>query len=439
VLLFRVEGLTGAAKVNFGFRHRSSAPAQSEWHDPPAVAQKVILDSDGKNEFTQFQGPNRSAVLTGIHLARDWNAKPPTLLWRKPVGAGWSGFAVSGQGAITQEQRGDRECVVCRSLATGDELWVHSDGAHYNNTLGGPGPRATPTIFEGQVYTIGATGILNCLDGQTGSVRWQVNVLDDNGAENAYHGVCSSPLIVDGFVVVCPTGKDGKSMAAYDRRDGRRCWAEGNQRASYASPMLAEIGGVRQILYLSVFGLASHDPATGAVLWEYPWSNSEKTNCSQPIVVPGQNDKVLATTGYGGGSVLVQVKRAADGHWESPEKVWTSRHMKTKFTTAVAGGKYVFGLDDGILQCIDLENGNSKWKRGRYGHGQLLLVDDLLLIQTEPGDVVLVEANPNKLVELGRMPALDGKTWNCPSLAGKFLLTRNDHEAVCFELPLADE
>ena len=113
--------------------------------------------------------------------------------------------------------------------------------------------------------------------------------------------------------------------------------------------------------------------------------------------------------------------------------------MKTKFTTAVAHKDHVYGLDDGILQCIDLDTGKQKWKGGRYGHGQLLLVDDLLLIQTEPGAVVLVEANPEKLVERSRLAALKGKTWNNPALVGKYLLTRNDHEAVCYELPLEGE
>ncbi|MEX2285877.1 MAG: PQQ-binding-like beta-propeller repeat protein [Planctomycetaceae bacterium] len=438
VTFFQVQGLTGDSKVNFSYRHAASVAGGNPWQDDAAATATIRLESSGPNQFPGFQGAERTAVIDGVKLARDWNTQPPKLLWKKTVGEGWSGFAVAGQGAVTLEQRDDKECVVARDLLTGEEAWVHADEARFDNTMGGPGPRATPAIADGHVYAIGATGILNCLNGETGTCVWQVNVLEDNGAENQGHGVCGSPLIVDNLVVICPTGSDGRSLAAYDRKDGRRVWIAGIERASYSSPMLADVAGTRQILYYNSESVAAHDPRSGELLWSYPWTNDQKVVCSQPIVVPGDHNRVLLTTGYGSGSTLIGIHRSADDRWQSPEQIWKSRHMKTKFTTAVAHDNHVYGLDDGILQCIELETGEAKWKRGRYGHGQLLLVDDLLLIQTEPGEAVLVEANPQKLVELGRIPALDSKTWNCPALAGRYLVTRNDHEAVCYELPLAE-
>jgi outer membrane protein assembly factor BamB len=202
--------------------------------------------------------------------------------------------------------------------------------------------------------------------------------------------------------------------------------------------MLVDLEGVPQILLFNSDGLSSHDANTGEILWHFPWHNSEGIAASQPVLIPGKLDEILVTTGYGKGSTLLRAGRNSDGAWNEPEQLWESRTMKTKFTTAVVFKAHVFGLDDGILQCIDLKDGSSKWKKGRYGHGQLLLVENLLLIQTEAGDVALVEANPAKLVELARLPALTGKTWNNPALAGRFLLTRNDHEAVCYDLPVVE-
>jgi outer membrane protein assembly factor BamB len=250
----------------------------------------------------------------------------------------------------------------------------------------------------------------------------------------AFHGVCGSPLIVGNLVVVSPTGKSSGSLAAYDRLTGKPAWCTGSNEASYATPMLASVAGVEQILNYDEHGLTAHNPANGAVLWHFEW-NSHEPICSQPIANAGAPDQVLLTVGYGRGSALLKVSCGTNGTWAA-EPVWESKTMKTKFTTAVADGGYVYGLDDGIMQCIDLKTGRQKWKGGRYEHGQILLAGDLIIVQTEPGPVVLIEANPQHLTELGTIQALSSKTWNCPTLAGKYLLVRNDREAVCYEVAL---
>ncbi len=436
--LFRVDGLTGAAQVDFNYRN---APQRggAELFTSTTTAQKAIdITSNGIDEFTQFGGPNRNAILAGPKLPHDWNNKPWTARWKITLGEGWSGFAVIGQAAITQEQRGDHECVVCYELTTGKEAWVHADDSRYESVMGGNGPRGTPTIADGFVYTIGAKGVLNCLKAATGEKVWRKNIQEDHNAAPIYHGVCGSPLIDGDLVIVCPTGSDGRSLAAYDRHDGRLVWSKGNARASYSSPMIANVAGVPQILLFNSDGLTAHHLETGDVLWQFPCRNSEGIAASQPVLIPGKPDQILVTAGYGKGCTLIRARQNSNGSWAEPEQLWDARTMKTKFTTAVASNDFVYGLDDGILQCITLKDGSSKWKKGRYGHGQLLLVNDLLLIQAEGGDVALVEANPEKFVELDRRPVLSGKTWNNPTLAGRYFLTRNDHEAACYELPLVD-
>jgi outer membrane protein assembly factor BamB len=342
-----------------------------------------------------------------------------------------------GDYAFTQEQRGDRECVACYRVADGAEAWVHADPARFDSGLGGPGPRATPTVAEGRVYAVGATGLLNCLDGATGRAVWSVDILKDREAENLTHGVSGSPLVTEGLVVVSPTGADGISLAAYDRASGKGVWQGGHDRASYASPLEAEWGGVRQVLLYNSAGVSGHDRGTGRVLWSFPWANREAVHCSQPIPDAGQPGRVLVSSGYGKGAALFEVGRTAEGDW-STRPLWESREMKTKFTTPVLHGGHLYGLDDGILACVDLRTGGRLWKQGRYGHGQVLLAGDLLLVQAEDGRVVLVEPSPEGLRERGRVRALAGKTWNSPALAGRFLLVRNDREAACYEVPLAE-
>jgi outer membrane protein assembly factor BamB len=437
--LYEVSDMTGDTHINFALRsQRKSAVFESQAGELSGAGVKLV--ENRLTDFPAFQGPDRTAVLHNVKLARDWNEHPPRELWRVPAGAGWGSFSVVGGFAFTLEQRADKECLVARDLKTGHEVWVHKDDAVLpkQQTMGGPGPRSTPTVYEGRVYSVGETGIFNCLDGGTGRVIWSKNIVADNGGSLAYHGVCGSPLILDDLVIVAPTGRDDASLAAYKRENGERVWAKGHDAAAYASPMLASFGSSTQILNNTSKGLSAHDPRSGTILWHYDWANEDGVICSQPITNAGAPDQVLLTAGYSKGSQLLKVTRDDKGVWSaSPAWEQPSRHMKTKFTTAVLLGNYVYGLDDGIMQCIDVKTGQQKWKGGRYGHGQILLVDDLIIVQTEQGEVVLIEASPKKLTELGKVAALSSKTWNCPALAGKYLLVRNDTEAVCYEVELA--
>jgi outer membrane protein assembly factor BamB len=426
-------GLSGEGNARFNWRWEVANRGRVQ--ETPAFVGTVDLERTTPQDYAQFLGPQRLGVLPDVRLARDWNAAPPREVWRQPVGAGWGAFAVAGNYAVTQEQHGDDECAVCYRISDGARAWVHADKGRFETSLGGPGPRATPTIVDGRVYTLGATGLLNCLDGATGQPIWSINVLTDNQAENISHGVASSPLVVDDLVIVCPTGYGGPSLVAYHRDTGQRVWQAGQDQASYGSPLLAELGGVRQILLYTSVGVTGHDARSGQVLWSFPWTNNEGVNCSQPIPHAGGPYQVFAGTGYGKGSALFRVQQSADGNW-STERVWEKREMKTKFTTAVLHKGYLYGLDDGILACVDVKTGKRQWRDGRYQHGQILLAGDLLLVQAENGKVILVEPAPDGLHELGRIPALDGKTWNNPALAGRFLLVRNAEEAACYELPL---
>ena len=432
--LFRVKGFSGDLVPLLEWRWGGKAEKTESG--------KVRGWEIGKNkDYPQFLGPYRNGTVQGIKLARDWKKHPPQLLWRQPIGAGWSAFAVVGNSAVTQEQRGESEMVVCYDLMSGQEQWSHSDRDRYEAVPAGVGPRATPTIVEDRVYTLGATGILNCLDLGTGERVWSEDILYDNNAELASWGMSGSPLVLDELVVVSAGGKDGKSLVAYHKDTGERVWGGGSSPAGYSSPLITTLAGMPQILIFNYGSVAAHDPNGGQVLWQHPWPTG--TECiSQPVPLPG--DRLFVSSGYGIGCKLFQIGRDTDNQLKAT-LVWETPRLKAKFTNVVHQDGYIYGLDDGVLVCLDLADGQRKWKRGRYGHGQVILVDgpdkidnqsSLLLVSAESGDVLLVEVNPNESKELARFPALASKTWNNPALAGQYLLVRNDREAACYELPL---
>jgi outer membrane protein assembly factor BamB len=363
-----------------------------------------------------------------VRIKTDWAASPPVQMWRRPVGPGWSSFAVRGGLIYTQEQRGPEEIVACYNLTTGQPVWAHRDPTRFWESNGGPGPRATPSLANGRVYTFGATGILNALDAGDGAVVWSRNAASDTGMKTPQWGFASSPLVVDDAVIVATAGQ----LAAYDRATGARRWAGPAHGVSYSSPQLSTIDGVRQILLLSEAGLTSVALADGALLWEHRWPG-------YPIVQPAltaDGDILISVTDSSG------TRRLAVAHgpagWTVAER-WTSNGLKPYFNDFVVHNGYAFGFDGSILACIDLADGKRKWKGGRYGNGQLVLLSDqdLLLVLSEEGELALVGATPDQFKELARFPAIDGKTWNHPVLAGDILLVRNGQEMAAFRLSLA--
>lgn len=381
-----------------------------------------------------FLGPKRDSEVPGPALATDWTTEAPRELWRRPVGLGYAAFAVTGGLAITIEQRGPDEAVVAYDGNTGEEIWSRHYPGFFQERLGGDGPRATPTIDGDSVYTLGATGTLVALSLADGSERWKIDILKDNDATNVTWGMCGSPWIDGDRVLVNPGGSNGKALVAYDKVTGARLGCGGSAAAAYASPMLGSVGGSEQILLFDSFGVHGFDRDSLRELWKAHFESFQNINVGQPVVVDA--DHVLVSAGYGSGAALVKIEKTGD-EWKATD-VWRNKNLKCKFGSPLFYDGYVYGLDDGILVCIDPKTGKRQWKKGRYGHGQILRRDDVLVVMAEDGDVVLVAADPTKHRELARMHALDGgKTWNAPALAGNRLYVRNHLEAACYELPLA--
>lgn len=423
-LCLRVSGVTGDLIPIIDWRWSKAASIPVVKSSVPVPADATMLT----NRYPQFLGPDRNGVLPGPHLARDWKVAAPVELWRHPVGSAWSGFAIEGPRAITQEQRGGEELVVCYDLAGGRELWSHSDRSRYATTIAGEGPRATPTIRGNRVFTLGGAGVLSCLDLATGQTRWSTNTLQEFVAKTPEWGVACSPLVTDTDVIVTVGGR-GHTLVAYDKLSGRRLWAAGTDEAQWSSPVRAVLAGVPQILTFND-SLASHDERTGEVLWQSPWSGVYP-RVSLPLVLAG--DRVLVSTGYGVGAELLQVTHENE-RWRA-KRIWKSIRMKSKFGSFFVIDGFLYGLDDGALACVDMKDGALKWKGDRFGHGQMMLVGGLLLMMAESGDVVLLDPVPEEQRELTRFKVFNAKTWNPPALAGDLLVVRNDREAACLRLP----
>lgn len=394
---------------------------------PPNAAANEITD------VPQFFGPNRDGKVIGAQLATNWTSTPPRQLWRQAIGAGWSGFSVVSGHAFTQEQRGDEECVTCYDVMTGRLLWSHRSQARFFQWQAGEGPHGTPTIDRGRVFAYGATGILTCLDASDGAKIWSRHVLTETGQENLEWGTSASPLVVDDLVVVTGGQPSGPTVLAYDRTTGEPRWRSGTDRASYSSPVAGQLAGQKVIVSFNAATLTVHDVKTGDVLLERRWGADKPPKAAQPVLLDG--DRVFVTAGYGMGCEMFHVQKEANGKLTA-KSLWKNIRMKAQFNSVAVRDGHLYGLDDGLLACVDAESGTRQWKEGRFGSGQSLLVDDLILVQGERGEVVLLEASPEGCSELGRLSALDSKTWNHPTLAGHYLLVRNDREAVCYELPV---
>jgi outer membrane protein assembly factor BamB len=380
--------------------------------------------------WSDFRGPNRDGRYDGPPTRTDWPAEGLPLLWKQPIGLGYASFVIAGGRAFTIEQRRQQEVVAAYDVETGREIWTNGWPGAFVESMGGDGPRATPTYADGRIYALGAEGELRALDAASGAPVWRRNILTDAHADNLPWGMSGAPLIVDDLVIVLPGGRRGQSVAAYAKATGEPLWHALDDAQAYVSPMLVTLAGVRQLLVVTAaraVGLAVDD---GDLLWEYPWATDMGINAGQPLLLGG--DRVFLSSGYGQGAAVIEVA-PNDGRLSARE-VWRNLRMKNKFTSSVLHHGDIYGLDEAILTCLDAATGDLKWKGGRYGYGQILLAGDHIIVLTENGELVLVRATPDAHQEMHRFPALDGKTWNHPVITGGRLLVRNLREMAAFDI-----
>ncbi len=440
-MTLRVDGYKGDMFPILAFRW-SATPEEkaAEYRQQSAGGSEdapdlVIREEAELTDWPDFRGLDRLGVVSAQwgDADPDWQASAPEMIWKIPIGLGWGSVSVVDTALFTMEQRGSKEALVAYSLEDGHEIWSVSHEVRFSEQMGGDGPRTTPVYHQGIVYAFGATGWLSAHEASNGETIWSKNILKENGASNLMWGMSSTPVIYQDRLIAAPGGPEGEQVQAYRLEDGEVLWKSGSGNASYASPVIRNVGSKDWALVFQAEGLYALDPENGAVGWSFPWSNNPNINAAVPFV---NENEVLISCGYGVGSVLFEVQaRGEEAEWVT-EEIWSSIRLKSKFNDFIVHDGGIYGLDEGRITCLDLDSGRRLWKGDNYGYGQMLQIEDRLLILAESGEVALVALDPEEFKEITRFQAIEGKTWNHPAVAQGKLIVRNDREMACFDLNL---
>lgn len=432
--LTRIDGIDGQYMPEMSWRWQPTA------EDRLLQELKNTQFAQNQDGWTQtepgwsgFRGPERNSRVTTAIGRQDWKTNPPKEIWRRRVGPGWSSMAVTSGRLFTQEQRGADEAVTCYDARSGEPVWTHLEEARFEEVVSGAGPRATPTIVDGVVYSCGARAILTALDGNDGSIIWRKDLMKEYNGQLPIWGFSSSPLVTDGMVIAFAGGEGTGGLIAFDQASGDELWSVPSPNSNYGSAQLATLCGEQQIVFVEPKAVRGLELSSGKELWR----SEVVEERSFPMVQPQQvsDNSLVVTTGDGKDVVRVKLSLTA-GNWSS-EVLWQSRYLKPSYNDFVHSGDSLFGFDKQIFACIDAETGKRRWKNGRYGFGQALLLDasDQIIVVAESGRIVLLEADAERHTESGSIDAMTGKTWNHPAFDNGMLYVRNAEEMVCFELP----
>ena len=438
--LIRTDGVWGNFSFGFDWRWNESSEQKAlrEYRQAEKLVTKQTIDPEALREslrespWPHFRGPQGTSSQLGVRFSDDWKAHPPQEIWRNRIGPAWSSFVVGADRLFTQEQRENQEAVTCYDSQTGAPIWSFETPSRFFESLGGLGPRATPTLADGSIYAFGSEGILVRLDATDGKLIWKVDIKELSGRKTPpMWGFSCSPCVASNQVIVHAGGKEDKGVIALDVEDGAVAWTARAGEMSYSSVQTIRLLEQTYLCLLSNQGAHLWEPSTGKLVLDYEFEHRGYRACQAQVI---DGNKLLIPAGMGTGTQLVEFT-TGDGGLQAKE-LWTSKDMKPDFNDILVYDGNIYGFDNGFFACIGLKDGKRQWKGGRYEKGQAFLLADsgLILVVSENGELVLLRATPEKHQELGKIKALSGKTWNHPVFVGDRLYLRNAEESVCYQL-----
>ena len=394
---------------------------------PLAAGEPVRGDGDWPN----FRGPGLDGRSSETGLLTSWPDDGPTTLWQAPMGGGFSGVTAADGRVFTLYSRGGRELAAALDAETGEELWT-ADLDRERKDRFGDGPRSTPPVDGGILYAVSALGKLYALDVAGGERLWSHDLPAEFGARVPEFGVSASPLIEGDLLLFNVGGKRGHALMAFDKTSGDVVWSAESDLPGYASPIAFTAAGIRHAVFFTGSSLIAVDPASGKALWKHPWKTAYNINAAAPIFIAP--DKLFVSSGHDTGAALFRIEGSAGT--PSPASatvVWKTREMRNHFSSSVYVQGYIYGFDNKNFKCIDAKTGEDRWRKGSLGHGSLFYADRHLIVLSEDGQLLSVEATPKAYREKASHKVAKAKHWTVPTLYQGKLYVRNERDLFCLD------
>lgn len=396
-----------------------------------------FLASAASADWPQWGGPNRDfhapAPTPGV-----WDEGGPEERWERPLGLGYSAIAVAGGIAVTHFREGDEEIVAAFDRATGAPVWSYRYAAPFRDGMRmgyGSGPHATPTIHDGRVFAVGATGRFQALDAASGELLWQRDLWNDLGGTFLRRGYAASPLIHDGLVLAT-VGGEGRGVVAFEPSSGDIRWRAGDFENSQSSPIIASVDGRPQLVLFVNDEILGMNPNGGELLWRQEHKSSAAYNIATPLFDPTTSTLVVSSA-YGGGSRALRLSWDEDEATATP--IFYTPRVKVHYTNMVRLGAWVYGSSGNtgsiILSALGLEDGEVGWKERRIGRANLVVAGERVLALDVDGRLFLTEMAPSGLTILAEAQLGDAPTWTAPTLVGDTLFVRDETSIRAYRLP----
>jgi outer membrane protein assembly factor BamB len=381
------------------------------------------------DDWPQWRGLNRDGKSNEKGLIKSWSEEGPSILWRIPIGDGFSSISVANGKIFAMWSEGKKEYLYCLDALTGSKIWQYHLGPVFPGGHG-DGPRSSPIIDEDIVYAIGGHGHFHAVNIKNGKAVWSHDLVREYGTVIPEWGYSCSPVIDKDYIFAGVGGKENHAFMAFDKNNGKVIWNSQTDPIAFSSPLIVDINRQRQIIFFSESGLHALTPGNGNLLWHYGWTGELNINIATPLFIAP--DKIFISCSYEKGAALIKVNSSEKEH--STQTVWKSKVMRNHFSSSVYIDGYIYGFDNAVLKCIVAETGELKWTKRRLGKGSLIYADGKLIVLSDRGKLVLLEPNPDQYIETASFQVLKGRCWTAPSLSDGLLYLRNRNEMVCLNL-----